>query len=547
MLFLINQIFMLKCFIGILIITATYTSLYAQDHVTLLIDSLTFVKIHEERARLSNEIAWELKDTDWKRTLHYLEYSEEESKASGSYETLAKFYVNAANIYYDKEVLDVALNYYQKAYLIYSQNNDKQEIFKLENDLAIIYARMNDNDKALYYFRKVYEYQAKQKDSIYLAKILNNMGTLFLKEDVDSSETYYLKSLEIASRLNNIELHAYLYTNLGRVYYLMDEQQKAQEYFEKSLAIAKTNLDDGTKSMVFQLASEYFFKSKQNDSAIHYAKKAIDLLKEDTYSFKKQDVVRTLYKAYLIKEDYKNASTYFEMYDVIRDSINVEEKAVNVERLKLEMEYRTKDNIRTLEVNKKKSGYIIIGLSLISGLLILIIILVRYRNRLSKVQLEKELIEAKRKELNVSLELKNNMLIAKAMTEIYRTEVILGILEDLKDIKLKAVKKETQHAIDFIVKRFEKNSNVNIWKEFEISFEQVHASFYKNLNKKHPSLTSNDRRLCALLKLNLTSKEISQISGQSFKSVENARTRLRKKLDLTNTKTDLVVYLNTLN
>lgn len=537
----------LKILCILFVFTFSFFAIAAQDRVTLLLDSLTYVNTYSEKARLSNEIAWELKDTDWERTIHYLGYSEEQCKASNSDETLATFYVAAASIYFDKDVLDVALEYYQKAYTIYSKNNNTLENFKLENNLAIIYARLNNKDKALYYFKKVYHYQVEQNDSIYLAQILNNIGTLYIEKDVDSSEVYYLKSLKIANELNNIDLFAYLYTNLGRVYFFKNDQQKAQVYFNKALTIIHSDLGDEIKSMIFQMASEFYLESNQNDSAIHYAKKAIDLLKEDTYSFKNQDAIRTLYKAYIVDGDYKNASTYFELYDDIRDSINVEEKAVNVERLKLELEYKTKDQIRSLEEKERKFGYIIIGLSLVLVLLVLIIVLVKYRTKLSKLQLEKELVEAKRKELNANLELKNNMLIAKAMTEIHRTEIIQDILENLNDIKLKAVKKETQLAIDFISKQLGKDINTNIWKEFEMSFEQVHESFYKNLNIKHPELTSNDRRLCALLKLNLTSKEISQISGQSFKSIENARTRLRKKLNLTNTKTDLVVYLNSLN
>jgi DNA-binding CsgD family transcriptional regulator len=74
-------------------------------------------------------------------------------------------------------------------------------------------------------------------------------------------------------------------------------------------------------------------------------------------------------------------------------------------------------------------------------------------------------------------------------------------------------------------------------------FEQVHESFYKNLLAKHPDLTTREKRLAALLKLNLTSKEIAQITGQTSKSVENARTRLRKKLEITNSQTDLSAYL----
>ncbi len=526
-----------------------HTFAFAQVNPDLLIDSLTLVNNHSELARLGQKIALELSNSDWKRAITYLEYAEEEAKASDSEETLAMFYSAAASIYSEKDVLDVALDYYLKAYSFFSKIDDSQDRLILENDLAVVYARMKNREMALLYFKKCHNHLVlnEKKDSIYLAKILNNIATLYKEKNQDSSIAYYEKSLEIANELNDNQLFAYLYANLGRVYFLKNEQSKAQSFFEKSLAIANTNSDNGIKILVYQLASEYFLKSRQTDSAIYYAQIAVGLLNQDFYSFSNQDVIQTLYKAFLAKEDYKNAATYFGYYDQIRDSINVEEKAVNIERIKLKMEYETKEQIRKLEENKKRFGYIIIGLSLISGLLILLIILVRYKNRLSKVQLEKELSESKRIELKTNLELKNRTLIAKAMNEIQRTEIIQGILQDLREIKTKTIKKETQDAIDFISSRLQKEYNLNNWKEFEVSFEQVHEAFYKNLNEKHPDLTSNDRRLCALLKLNLNSKEISQITGQSFKSIENARTRLRKKLDLTNTKTDLVVYLNTFN
>ncbi len=538
---------MSKPFSIVFFIVITHSSFQAQISITQLIDSLAFVSESSQKSVLSNRIAKELKDIDWERTLHYLEYSEKEAGKSGSYKTLANFYITAADIYYEKDVLDVALNYYQKAYEIYKQNNDIQQIFKLENDLAIIYARLNNKDKALYYFKKVYNFQAKQQDSIYLAQILNNIGTLYIEKNIDSSEIFYLKALKIAKKLQDTKLNAYLYTNLGRVYFKKNEHLKAKKYFAKAINLTEKDLENDVKSMIYQLTSEYFYKNKEYDSAIYYAGKAMNLLKNVPYSFKKQNVVRILYKTYLNKKDYQNASKYFELYDAIRDSINVEEKAVNVERLKLEQEYKTKKQIALLKEKKRKFRYIIIGLSLVSGLLILIIILVKYKNKLSKVQLEKELVEAKRQELLAKLELKNRSLISKAMTEIHRTEIIQSIINDLKRVKLKAVKKETERDIDRIINRLSKDMNNNVWNEFEISFAKVHERFIRNLNKKHPNLTSKDRRLCSLLLLNLTTKEIALIFGQSVKSVENARTRLRKKLGLTNAKIDLTTYLNSIS
>jgi DNA-binding CsgD family transcriptional regulator len=73
----------------------------------------------------------------------------------------------------------------------------------------------------------------------------------------------------------------------------------------------------------------------------------------------------------------------------------------------------------------------------------------------------------------------------------------------------------------------------------------VHKSFFDKLTVDYPSLTPKERRLCALLYLDLTTKEICQITGQSLIAIENARTRLRKKFDLTNEKINLSTYLTT--
>jgi len=88
-------------------------------------------------------------------------------------------------------------------------------------------------------------------------------------------------------------------------------------------------------------------------------------------------------------------------------------------------------------------------------------------------------------------------------------------------------------------KRISYNSN---WNEFELLFEKVHNSFYEKLNTQLPTLTANERKICAFLKLNMSSKEIAQITFQSEEALKKARLRLRQKLEISRD-TNLVTFL----
>ena len=72
----------------------------------------------------------------------------------------------------------------------------------------------------------------------------------------------------------------------------------------------------------------------------------------------------------------------------------------------------------------------------------------------------------------------------------------------------------------------------NNWDNFTRYFEQVHRDINSNVKNKYPKVTSNELRLMALLKMNLTSKEIANILNISQDGIKKARQRLRKKLQL---------------
>lgn len=521
---------------------------YGQEHVNTLIDSLNFVSNSEKKIGLCKRIAVELTNKDWDRAISYLDLAKSEvENTSNPEQELASIYIAMGDVFSSKDVLDVTLEYYLKAYEILKDINNEVQVSILENNLAIIYARLKNKEKALEYFKNVYKYQLKNKDSLRLAQILNNIGTLYIETNADSSLYYFNKSLDISKQLHNKQLFVYNYTNLGRVHIIKNDIESAKDNLNKALEIINDSTDTDVKIFTYNSLAKFYETVRSNDSAIFYANKSINLGKGNYYSFSNLTATRILYQAYKAKNDFEESVNYFEKYNTIRDSLNVEEKVVNVERLKLQHEYMVKEQFRTFKEEKRRSNTIVVGLSLVAGILFLIIILIRYRNKITKGHLEKQLLIAQQNELHQKLKNKNKVLISKAMSEMHRTDIINGILNDLKTIKRKAVKKETQNAIDYILQNLQRDLNTNVWEEFEISFEQVHESFCKALNHKHPDLTPKDRRLCSLLYLDLTSKEIALITGQTFKSVENARTRLRKKLNLTKEKINLSSYMNSLH
>ena len=70
------------------------------------------------------------------------------------------------------------------------------------------------------------------------------------------------------------------------------------------------------------------------------------------------------------------------------------------------------------------------------------------------------------------------------------------------------------------------------WKRFEVNFKELHEDFFERLLKEFPKLTPKDLKLCAYLKMNLSSKEIAPLMGISLRGVEIHRYRLRKKLQI---------------
>ena len=103
------------------------------------------------------------------------------------------------------------------------------------------------------------------------------------------------------------------------------------------------------------------------------------------------------------------------------------------------------------------------------------------------------------------------------------------LLEDLKSLSSHVDEKSIQTLRD-IIRNIQRLDTDPAWSEFEMRFQQIHARFYDKLTNEFPTLTTNEMRLCALIKLGMNTKEISTVTFQNIRAIEAARLRLRKKL-----------------
>ena len=146
---------------------------------------------------------------------------------------------------------------------------------------------------------------------------------------------------------------------------------------------------------------------------------------------------------------------------------------------------------------------------------------------LAKAQNEKEIIKIKNEQLQEEFRSKSNELAASTLSIIRKNE----LLSKVKDQLLSSATDKS--SIKPIIKVIDKNITQNDdWELFKEAFNNADRKFLKKLKKAHPNLSPNDVRLCAYLRLNLSSKEIAPLFNISVRSVEIKRYRLRKKMDL---------------
>jgi DNA-binding CsgD family transcriptional regulator len=211
----------------------------------------------------------------------------------------------------------------------------------------------------------------------------------------------------------------------------------------------------------------------------------------------------------------------------------------------LESDYLFEKEVKISELKQEKQTlfyYIIFSLLILVISLISMLWIIQ-KQKSQKLKQKQVILKIEREELKKDIYNKEKTIISNTLHIVEKNELISQVTEKI-ELAIQKLDAPSKKKILNIIKELNSSKNAKLWEEFELRFVDVHKDFYNHLQESHPDLTPNERRLCAFLKLNMSTKEISSITLQSQESIEKARTRLRKKFNLTNTNTNLVSFLS---
>lgn len=416
---------------------------------------------------------------------------------------VARSYNLIGILYYYLENYELSLRYYNKALDINIQQQDQKWIAGNSNNLGMIYEILGDYSRALEYYFKALETNIELNNKAWLANNYGNIGSLYMKTGNPKSLDYFFMRLKIKQEQNDID-------GLARSNYLIGKYYNLHKRFNKALPYLLSSYNEGNSI-----------------NSLHHSRNAAQAL-SITYEGLQQ---------------YEEAFHYNEIFKSLNDSLNYEANSAKITRLEMQYNFRKNQGLQVLDDQRTELFQIFLFILVIFIILLATLLFGRQRALVKKQNLIQTNLLLENQLLKDELKNKDSSLEENVKYLVHKNELITNISEKLVQIKPKFTA-EYQNIINEVIVELQSSLDSDIWDEFEVRFNQIHYDFYTKLAQAHPELTSSDKKLCAFIRLEMTTREIATLTHQTVNSLETARSRLRKRMNISNIDISLPDYLS---
>lgn len=497
------------------------------------------IKHEEYIVKMTNALGVvEYTSGNYQKAIEYYNIGIDYSRKYKHWDNLANRLGNKSLAYINKGDYNLGVKYSIESLKLFDSLSSKSNTLQLKIHTATAAVRVGYAEMGLENYKKALEYFDRAlliydgiDDVVHMGHTYSDIGNVHLElGNYDLAIENYLKTLDISKEKKVPIMKGYVLVNLGKAYTKKGDYTKALSILMEGLPI---NKEFGTKddlALNFKQLGHTYLKKGDAHQALAYFNKSIALADSINAAEILSQASLNRAEVYHNLKQYKNAYLDQKKHQFINDSIFNAKKSQQIEELRTIYDTEKKEQQITLQekeitVLEQQAEISTLQKILLAGLLVLSLIgFYGIRQKLKRNKLEKEKVDAE-------LAFKKKELTTHALHLAKKNEVLEGLKQKAQELKAnEESKKGYQQLIRTINFDLQDDNN---WQNFSRYFEEVHKDFNSNVKSKYPQVTSNELRLLALLKMNLSSKEIANILNISPEGIKKARYRLRKKLDIT--------------
>lgn len=443
-------------------------------------------------------------------------------EANGMKHPQAECLYRLAKLYYKQGAYHKTLQYTDRALKLFEEEKDEMRALDCYNLLGMVYQLCRDYDVSKKFFAKYVDGVRRNNDSSRFVYALNNAAVL---ENTlgDTLKTLKLieQSLEISKDLGDSAVICRVSLNSAGICMNMGLFDKSLIYLDTAYAYVGDNVEYLGEYHLFKGLNSY--QKNDYDSAIRSIIKAKDCYSSGEFDMRIRDCWLKLQHLYELKGNTDSAYVCLKRYDELRERLRSEEmflelfKAQNQIILSREHDKMYREKVR---------GGIILFTVLAAALVAASVTVVIYRKKKNSIVLNEQKLKAEK-----------DLYHLKALQKFQMDRLIEDIVSRLSKLSSHTGEASVRNTLKSICNDLMSGRDDDQWKEISNYIPDSESEFLSKLVSDFPDLTTNERRLCVLLNKNLSTKEISEITRQSIKSINVARTRLRGKLGITGSDT----------
>lgn len=428
---------------------------------------------------------------DYSSALLHAEESIQQFNDRESVADRAKSEMLLGTVYLAIGLLDKGLAQMFAALDMYRSTESTDGIAKALNNIGNAYNELRDYQRAVEFYEKSLAIKRELGDSKGVANTLNNIAHIlfWFNRDYDRALEYYHQSIEICRTRGYRSLFAHALHHIGQVHVYLEKFDDAVRYSLEALEIIEEIGDEHTLAYALMDLGFVYVHLDRADEAIESIRKGLSIAEEIRASGLLSKGYNLLRQIYSENGDYRNATKFCERYIEMQEKLFGEAANRRAQQLTIQFE-------------------------------------------VEKTRQEKELYRLRTESLRQEMEHKSKELATMAMYLLQKNEFLTRIGRQIESAEPVDDPAAAELLRSLLVQIRETIRSEQQWEHFEQQFKLVHHDFIGRLSELYPALTPMELKVAALLRMNLSTKEIAALLYQSPRSVESYRYRLRRKISI---------------